>query len=681
MDRRSFLTHSAAAISLARLQAQTPAPLRFAVIGLGTITDIFMRACTTARNAKVTALVSGHRDKALAIAQRYGIPADNIYSYEDFDRIRANREVDAVYIGLPNSMHCDFTVRAAQAGKHVLCEKPMAISSAQCRTMIAACHDARVKLMIAYRIQYEPLWKQAIAMIQAGTIGDIQSFQGSFFNQQAAGSWRLDRTLGGGGSVFDLGIYPLNAIRHITGEEPLAYTAVTSTRDTSGRFSQVEQSVEWTMKLPSGILASCSCSYGQRGPGLFTINGSAGWLELQPAFNYDGLRLTGDTTSGKIDIASTGKNPYQFTIEADYFAACVRDNTQPLSGGEEGLKDLLAIEAIYRAAGAPLTGAASANTTASQTVFEIIRMDSALDALIAPGTQVERIATGLQFTEGPMWRVDRLWFSDVVGDKVLAVTPSGSKQILIERAGGYPNPPAGSYLGPNAMVPDRDGTVILAQQGGRKLVRIDAALHLQPFLSTFEGKKFNSPNDLVFAPDGALWFTDPPYGLARGDMDAAKEIPFNAVFRYKDGHLTAPIRELTLPNGLGFSPDGRILYVCNSGPRMALWQYAVHPDGTTGPGSIVIEFPTGSGKGVPDGMKVDSRGNVWMTGPGGIRVVTPAGKVLGQIRLPETAANLAWAEDGHTLYITAQGSIYRLRTRVAGVLPRYTPTRENLHLP
>src|SRR6202789_1302626 len=209
---------------------------------------------------------------------------------------------------------------------------------------------------------------------------------------------------------------------------------------------------------------------------------------------------------------------------------------------------------------------------------EVIRLDKGLDSLIAPGTQIEKVAGGFKFTEGPMWREGRLWISDVVGDKIFAVSPTGKVDLLVDKAGGYKDPPPGKYLGPNAMVTDKDRSVLLAQQGGRTLMRITDPLHngqlkLSLFLDTFEGRKFNSPNDLVFAPDGSLWFTDPSYGLALGDKDPAKELPFNAVYRYADGKLTPIIKNLTLPNGIGFSPDGKILYVANSGPDMCVMRY------------------------------------------------------------------------------------------------------------
>lgn len=329
--------------------------LGFAAVGLGGISEIFMRACAASQSARITALVTGHpKEKGERYAAMYGIPRSSIYTYAEYERLAENRDVDAVYIGLPNSMHCEYTVRAAAAGKQVLCEKPMAISSAECRRMIDACAKAKVKLMIAYRVQYDPTWIEGIQRIRDGWIGELESFQGGFFNQQPEGVWRLNRRLGGGGSLLDVGIYPLNAIRHITGEEPAAYTAVAATRDHSGRFAEVEQSLEWTMKMPSGILASCGCSYGQDGPSFLTINGDKGFLQFEPAFLYDGVHLTGRAGGETVDLRGTGKMPFQFAIEADSFARCVWEDRQPEADGEEGLKDLMAIEAIYRAAGTPI---------------------------------------------------------------------------------------------------------------------------------------------------------------------------------------------------------------------------------------------------------------------------------------------------------------------------------------
>jgi predicted dehydrogenase len=361
MNRREFTRLSALALawpslpSYAQIAGASQKPVGYAAIGLGTISDLFMRSCANSKTAKITALVTGHPDtKGVKYAEMYGIPKTSIYTYDTFDRIRDNKDVDAVYVGLPNSMHCEYTIRGAQAGKHVLCEKPMAISSAECRKMIEACRKAKVKLMIGYRVHYEPTWLQALQIIKSGGLGQLQSFQGGFYANQPAGAWRLSKTLGGGGALMDLGIYPLNAIRHITGEEPTDFAAIVATRDHSGRFAEVEQSMEWTMKLPSGIIASCGCSYGQRGPGFLNIMGENGYLEVDAAFGYEGVHLRGEANHQQIDQLGTGKVPFQFTLEAEHFADCIRNDREPESPGEEGLKDMIAIEAIYRAAGAPI---------------------------------------------------------------------------------------------------------------------------------------------------------------------------------------------------------------------------------------------------------------------------------------------------------------------------------------
>lgn len=364
MNRRDFAKLSALALAWSSLPTSVPAfaqsmssgkPLGMAAVGLGRICDIFMRACQDpSGGAKVTGLVTGHPDtKGDKYADMYSVPKNSIYTYDTFDRIRDNKDIDFVYIGLPNSMHCEYTVRAAEAGKHVLCEKPMSISSAEARKMIDACKQAKVKLMIAYRIQYDPTWNHAIDLIKAGDIGQLESFQGGFYGQMKD-DWRLNRKLAGGGSLLDLGIYPLNAIRHILGEEPNAFTAVVATREKGDRFSEVEQSMEWTMKFPSGVIASCGCSYGQTGPGFLNINGETGFLAMDPAFNYGGSVMRGMANRQRVEQSGLGPMTSQFTLEAAHFTDCIRNNKEPLSDGEEGLKDMVAMEAIYKAAGTPI---------------------------------------------------------------------------------------------------------------------------------------------------------------------------------------------------------------------------------------------------------------------------------------------------------------------------------------
>ena len=243
--------------------------------------------------------------------------------------------------------------------------------------------------------------------------------------------------------------------------------------------------------------------------------------------------------------------------------------------------------------------------------------------------------------------------------------------VLIRNAGGESTAPPGNYIGPNAMAADEHGSVLLCQHTNRRIVRIRPDLSVEMYVDRFEGKRLNSPNDLVFKSDGALYFTDPPYGLLKQDDDPAKELPFNGVFRYAQGKLQAIIKDLARPNGIAFSPDEKVLYVANSEKRRYWMRYDVAPDGSVSGGRVFVDVSSDENSGVPDGMKVDSRGNIYATGPGGVLVFSPAGEHLGTIQVPETPANCAWGDDGKTLYITATTSVYRLRTEVAGQKPVY----------
>jgi gluconolactonase len=310
---------------------------------------------------------------------------------------------------------------------------------------------------------------------------------------------------------------------------------------------------------------------------------------------------------------------------------------------------------------------------------KVTRVSPALDAVLAPDVKIERVAKGFVFTEGPMWRQGELWFSDLRGNKMYSLSADGKLRVRLEKAGGVDSFPAGGNGGSNAMVTDHDGTVLMMQHSARRIVRLDDTLALTPFLTAYEGKKFNSPNDLVFSPDGALYFTDPPYGLfnpampnADLDKDARRAIAFNGVYRHKDGKTIAVITDLKRPNGLAFSPDGKILYVANSENPSAYYRYDVKPDGTVGPRQTFADLSKESGDGVPDGLKVDSLGNVWASGQGGFRIYSPKGEVLGRITLPEVAANLAWGgADAKTAYFTASTSIYRLTMKIPGHVPPY----------
>jgi predicted dehydrogenase len=323
----------------------------YAVIGLGRIAGHFMPGARNTTNSQITALVSGHRDKADRIAAEYGIPSSSIYNYENFDEIAHNPAVDAVYVALPNSMHAEYTIRAAKAGKHVLCEKPMSTNVAHAEAMIAACKAANVKLMIAYRCHYEPTNLRAVKLIRDGALGQVQAIESSFGFNMGPNEWRTNKKLAGGGPLFDVGIYCLNACRYLTGEEPEHIAAFASTIDHDGRFSEVEENVSWTMKFPSGIVASCNTTYGAPMEGYYRVHGAKGWLEVDQAFVYEGLRLRADFSGTQLDEPNPARDPSQFQAEAEHFSHCVQNNLEPQSPGEEGLRDMGYITQIYRSAG------------------------------------------------------------------------------------------------------------------------------------------------------------------------------------------------------------------------------------------------------------------------------------------------------------------------------------------
>lgn len=353
------------------------------------------------------------------------------------------------------------------------------------------------------------------------------------------------------------------------------------------------------------------------------------------------------------------------------------------SSGPRGLKAaLLGAAATLALAGcsqentaqAPEATAAAPTPVAAEGT-SIERLDPALDALIPPGAVLEKIGGGFGFTEGPVWYKGEIRFSDLTGNKLHAIGPDGQTRLLMDKSGGKDAPPPGSYQGSNGSVVDQDGSVLMTQHGARRIVRVKEDGTVEPFLErNGDGDRFNSPNDMTFAPDGALWITDPPYGLPGQDKDPDKEAKYNGVYRYKDGQITAVIKDMPRPNGIAFSPDGKKLYVANCEPEMFINVYDVNPDGTVANGRRFISFPGPNPVDVPDGLKVDSQGNVWASGPGGIRVITPEGKVLGQIKTPDPAqANLAWGgPDWKTAYIMGSSNVYRLNIAIPGDKPLYT---------
>jgi gluconolactonase len=312
--------------------------------------------------------------------------------------------------------------------------------------------------------------------------------------------------------------------------------------------------------------------------------------------------------------------------------------------------------------GAPAPAAAAATGA-------IVRLDPALDAIVPAKAAVEKVAGGFQFTEGPLWRPSegRLWFSDVVGNVLRAVTPAGQIEVLIEHAAGHSTAPAGSYIGPNGLLAEDGGTVLMAQHFNRQIVRIGADRKTTVVVDRFDGRRLNSPNDLASGPGGALYFTDPPFGLVGQDKDPAKELDFNGVYRFAGGQVTALVRDLGRPNGIGFSPDLQTMYVSNTeASRKVIMAYDVAPDGSVANGRVFADGTADTAPGMPDGLKVDRQGHVYATMPGGVWVIAPDGRHLGTIRAPEVAANCGWGDDGKTLYITAETGVYRIRLNAAG---------------
>jgi predicted dehydrogenase len=336
-----------------------PAPpserVGFAVVGLGRLSlEQILPAFGECKHAWLIALVSGTPDKLKATAAHYDVPEKNLYSYETYDRLRDNPEVEIIYIVLPNSMHREYTVRGAQAGKHILCEKPMATTVKECEEMITACRGADRKLMIAYRMQYEPYNREIIRMARAAELGALQSFTSE--NCQTQGDptqWRLKKAMAGGGALPDIGLYCLNASRYITGEEPIGIIGHTYSTPGDPRFREVEEAVAFTLQFPNGAVANCFTSYGAHRSQRYRVGFADGWIDLDPAYPYQGqrMRVAKKASAQAEEIAERQlEQKNQFALEMDHMAQCVRQNRPPRTPGEEGMQDHRIMAAIYESA-------------------------------------------------------------------------------------------------------------------------------------------------------------------------------------------------------------------------------------------------------------------------------------------------------------------------------------------
>ena len=328
--------------------------LGVAVVGLGHLSLLqILPGFGQAQHVRLAALVSGERDKASAIAAQYGVKETSIYDYASFDRLRDNPEVDIVYIVLPNAMHAEFTARAAAAGKHVLCEKPMATSVADAQRMIDACKQAGRKLMIAYRLQYEPHHRALIAAVRSGQHGPLKLIEAvNGQNNADNGQWRHTLAMAGGGSLPDVGLYCLNAARYITGEEPVEIRASLTRPKNDNRFKEVEDICAFSLHFPSGAVANLSSGYSFHESRWLRAHMPDAFMGLSPAFGYSDIALETGQAIGQANALSKMQFPphNQFAREMDAFAMALHAGAEPHTPGEEGLADQKLIAAIYEAA-------------------------------------------------------------------------------------------------------------------------------------------------------------------------------------------------------------------------------------------------------------------------------------------------------------------------------------------
>jgi len=314
--------------------------LGVALVGLGRYSEELVSALQETNHCRLAGIVTGTESKKEKWKNKYDLSDRNIYDYKSFDSIKENKDIGIIYVVLPNSMHAEYVVRAAAAGKHVICEKPMAVTVEECDLMIETCKQAGVMLSIGYRLHFEPHHLEVIKLARQKVYGEIKTIEAAHSLANPTG-WRLEKNLAGGGPLMDVGIYCVQAARYVTGLEPIAVEAFEGSRKNKEKFKTIEESLTWRMEFSNGAVADCSSSYSKT-ENYLKVEAENGWFELSPAYSYRGIK--GETSNGKMSLPEVNQQANQM----DDFALAVMNKRPTPVPGEMGRQDLKILQAIYQ---------------------------------------------------------------------------------------------------------------------------------------------------------------------------------------------------------------------------------------------------------------------------------------------------------------------------------------------